>query len=336
MGFEVVAPAHDLACVVDCVGRGARPSEVPQIRHVAGLPQDPVAVQRIVPTVADDRAPIVEPERFAIVGLGEGPQVRHRAIVPEERPRGDRHRLGRGGEAVSHHPAGVVDAEGDAVIVSRQGPQVPHRAVVPQEGVTESSHRGVAAEADDLARVVDGLGLAQIVSAERPQVRHRAVVPQEGVVLRIVRVDCSAHHLAAVVDSPAVARPGGPEASQVRHGPVGPQERVRGPTRRRARPDDLTDVVDAISDADGAAQGPKVDDVGRGRPRRRDRQSGDSDQNGQGPASRGQPPALRPPAMAVRGSDPVGPKSLQRRDKAAAGLATLCNGPSESQRRHKP
>src|SRR5439155_19529760 len=107
-GFEVVAPTHDLAGVVDCVGRGARTSEVPQIHHVATLPQDPVAVERIVPTVADDRAKVVEPERFAVVGLGEGPEVRHVAVIPRESPNGALPRWPWAAEAVSADVAGAL------------------------------------------------------------------------------------------------------------------------------------------------------------------------------------------------------------------------------------
>src|SRR6266480_2431508 len=107
-------------------------------------------VLRRVRRPPDDLARIVDAIRAAVVVGGaapEGPEVHHRAMVPEERviPSGSR-------AAHADDLTILVDGTRFAEIAS-EGPEVRHGAVFPQEGVS-SDPDGSAAPPDNLTDIV--------------------------------------------------------------------------------------------------------------------------------------------------------------------------------------
>ena len=124
-------------------------------------------------TVTDDLTGLVDPiGPTQAANATERPEVRHRAVLPEE---------GVGqteGFAVPHNLARVVDVPGLGGIAA-ESPDVAHRAVRPKEGARPAGSPGCPA--DDVAPVVEAIGIA-IRATERPEVRHRAGLPEEGVV----------------------------------------------------------------------------------------------------------------------------------------------------------
>src|SRR2546426_1109844 len=85
----------------------------------------------------------------------QSPEVRHRAVLPEEGVDG---KHPGGGVAGADDLPRVVDASGLAESAAER-PEVRHRAVLPEEGVLES--RGRAALTDDLSKLVDAGGHAE-------------------------------------------------------------------------------------------------------------------------------------------------------------------------------
>src|SRR5207245_4663319 len=120
------APADDLPGVVDRPRDGVvGHTQIPEVGHGAGLPQERVVCPARIEAVADDLAGVVDAVCFAVVIPGKRPEVRHRAVVPYER-------MGFSGRIVANADdlARLVNprrARGGAT----QGPDVRHVAVLP-------------------------------------------------------------------------------------------------------------------------------------------------------------------------------------------------------------
>ena len=94
-GMNRTANANDLAGIVNAV----RKSLILEFRHDAILPQEGPKNGGTVIAISDDLAGFVDVESNALSVTEEGPEVRHRAILPEEGVIG----------ALAHDLARVVD-----------------------------------------------------------------------------------------------------------------------------------------------------------------------------------------------------------------------------------
>ena len=168
-----------------------------------------------------DLAHVANREGAAGVTLA-GPEVRHRAVLPEE---GVLHPVGLR-VAVTDDLTGLVDPVGPTEAANAtERPEVGHRAVLPEEGVGQTEGLAVP---HDLARVVDVPGLGRI-AAEGPDVAHRAVRPKEGA-RPAGSPGCPADDVAPVVEAIGIAIRA-TERPEVRHRAVLPEEGVVQPGR---------------------------------------------------------------------------------------------------------
>src|SRR2546427_5301535 len=108
----------------------------------------------------DDLSCAVDSKRDRVGRPAQTSQVRHRAVLPEERAKP----LARTTAARADNLSCIVDRVRDAVIVARKGAQVSYRPVFPQHGPGP-------APSDSLSQAVDPIGPS---SAE---VRHGVVLP---------------------------------------------------------------------------------------------------------------------------------------------------------------
>src|SRR2546423_15454418 len=110
------------AFVVDGVGFAATPAEGAEIRHRPGVPEERISVAG-----PNDLSRAVDAISVALRVAGKGPQIAHRAVLPEEGvvPCG-------GVAARPDHLAGVVDGTGHASAIRRQDTKVRHGHMIPK------------------------------------------------------------------------------------------------------------------------------------------------------------------------------------------------------------
>src|SRR5205807_9084318 len=119
-------------------------------------------------------------------------EVRHRAVIPEERT------APGGAVAPADDLARIVDAIG-AAVKTPERPEVRHRAVFP-EGRARTRNSKCARSSNGVARAIDCVSSGCCVSSGRTEVRHRAVLPEERTA-ELRGVDGPADDLARVVDA---------------------------------------------------------------------------------------------------------------------------------------
>src|SRR3989442_4111332 len=126
-----IADADDLPQIVDAAGGAESPTQRPEVRHRAVLPEKAVADPRkeCKAVASDDLPQIVNAQGFTLCLARESSEVRHRAVLPEEGVEG-----ARGREADADDLPQVVDAVGVASSATER-PEVGHYAVLADEGV---------------------------------------------------------------------------------------------------------------------------------------------------------------------------------------------------------
>src|SRR5207249_3218629 len=219
------ACAHDHARIVDAAGRADARPEVSQFGDLALRPQKRPREAGRVEAVPGHLTGVVDVHRQAPGPSGRGPEIRHRAVLPEEWA------VYATGSIVApaHDLPRVVDSARIHALAS-EVPEVRDRPVVPEKSLAPSIHRP-----DDLALVVDRAGGRPRRHAD---IRHDAILPQEGSLVAR-RVQAGPDDLAGLVH---IVREGLPpaEVPQVRHRPVLPEGRTGVPeVVVRALPHDL-------------------------------------------------------------------------------------------------
>src|SRR5207245_138065 len=188
-----------------------------RLRWRGRRPEDGGVLPGSEPAEAHDLPEIVDGAGLAGRAPGEGPEVCHRAVLPEERFEC------RGRVAEADDLTQIVDADGHAAYVARKGPEVRHRAVLPHERVVGA--RGREAVADDLPQIVDGEGLADRAT-QGPEIHHRAVLPEERMELaRGGPREAAADDLPQIVDAEGHGFKNATQGPDGRHRAVRPEER---------------------------------------------------------------------------------------------------------------
>ena len=168
---------------------------------------------------------VVDVHRQAPGPSGRGPEIRHRAVLPEEWAV-----YATGSIVAPAHDLPLVVDSARIHALASEVPEVRDRPVVPEESLAPSIHRP-----GDLALVVDRHGGRPRRHAD---IRHDPILPQEGSLVAR-RVQAGPDDLAGLVH---IVREGLPpaEVPQVRHRPVLPEGRTGVPeVVVRALPHDL-------------------------------------------------------------------------------------------------